>query len=564
MVEVELLHSEVFFSFLITSISMTVVVTLLSKVKVPTIVGFIITGIIIGPYGLNWIDSIPATNTISELGIIFLMFVLGVEISFSNLKSMLKPLLKIGGMQVGITIVFATALFYISFHFPIKKSFLFSACLALSSTAMVLKILHERRETETPHGRVGVLILLFQDIIALPLMISVPLLAASESVKELGIIETFIGISSFLVGSFLFGKYALPKIFNEVTKSSSREIFFLLVFSFTFVLAFLAEKVGLTLSLGAFIAGVLISESKFSKQAIAELSPLRDIFLGFFFTSIGMLLNFEFIMSHFGKIIWIAPTLFLLKFSIIYFIVKTNSNSHGISFSSALMLSQIGEFSFVLGTLALNYKLISEMDFQYFLTLSVFSLILTPYFANYALRTVGHKGWSDLTFTLKGILTKPKNDEIYKISPVKPEIFIAPRKAIVIGLGHSGINTLLALQKNSIPCVGIDFNPLLLEAAQEKGLEVIYGDASKLEVLEAAGIRESYLVVISVSGKHLITNVLSMVKKHCPRIKIILRVHYLLEASEMAEVDKDQIIISEVEATHAIVKKTLSEYNLYV
>lgn len=557
-------HSEVFYAFLITAAALTVGATILSRLRVPIIVSFVLTGIFIGPSGFNLITSLPAARMISELGIVFLMFTLGLEMSIKHLKRMLRPLLTLGLVQVASTIALSFALFYFIFHFSPSKSFIFGSCLSLSSTAVILKLLHEKRETETPHGRVSIAVLLFQDLAALPLMGALPVMA-SESATTHGL-QTFwvtiFYISAFLIGCLLLGLYFIPRLFKEVMKTNSREIFFFSIISLTFIIGLFAEKVGLSMSLGAFIAGVLISESPYSKQALAELIPFRDIFLGFFFASVGMMLDLKFVATHIHHLLWLIPLLFILKFSIVYFIVRWNSHSHGISFASALALTQVGEFSFILGASALSYKLMSELEFQYFLTLAVSSLLFTPNMFSFAISSSAHNGWHELGESLSRVFSKKTKR---RRRPIKVKInhpVVTPRKAIVIGLGHAGIRLLEELKSNGIPCLGIDFNMNHVRAVQAMGIDALYGDGTRPEVLESAGIHNAYLVIITVSGKQLTSQILAVVQFIDSRVRVIVRLHYVLDLIDFSELDINDVIVSEAVASNAIIEKTLQHYGL--
>ena len=250
-----MLHGEIFHAFLITSVALAVVTTVLSRARVPTILGFILTGLMIGPSGLNWISSLPAASAISELGVIFLMFSLGLEISLTHLKSLARPLFTVGLPQVVLTTLLGGLGLVVAFDFSIPKAFVMGACLALSSTAVVLKLLQEGRETESPRGRVSVVILLFQDIVALPLMIAVPFLAgvgATSGIEFEGVAAILAAgkVLLFLVGCYFLGIFLIPRLFREVSRTGSREVFFFSIISMTFVIAFAAEQVDLSMSLG--------------------------------------------------------------------------------------------------------------------------------------------------------------------------------------------------------------------------------------------------------------------------------------------------------------------------
>lgn len=565
-----MLHGEIFHAFLVTSVALAVVTTVLYRAKVPTILGFILTGLIIGPSGFNWISSLPAASAISELGVIFLMFSLGLEISLSHLKSLARPLVTVGFPQVFLTTLIGGLGLTLAFDFSIEKSFILGACLALSSTAVVLKLLQESRETESPRGRVSVVILLFQDIVALPLMIAVPFLAgvgATSGIEFEGF-AALIGVGkvlAFMGGCFLLGTFLIPRLFREVSRTGSREVFFFSIISMTFVIAFAAEQVDLSMSLGAFVAGVLISESPYSKQALAEFSPLRDIFLGFFFASIGMLIDLPFIRNEWSTLLWLIPALFLIKFLVIYLVVRGNKHSHGVSLSNALSLSQIGEFSFILAASALSHQLISQIEFQYFIALAVASLMFTPALFDLATRACGHHSWPQLTHLFRDPMLSPRQDLTSTSFASEPEPqtpYLKPRKALVIGLGHTGRELMENLSREGIPTVGVDFNLELVTAADRRGLPAIYGDATRLDVLEAAGIRDAYLVVICVNARSAAAQVLALVQSHYPTIETITRLQYLSDMKHVRARPNDEFVIAEAETSHKLVELSLSHYRI--
>lgn len=548
---------------MIMTMSLTVVTTILSRAKIPTIVGFILTGILIGPSGLNWINSLPAVESISEIGIILLMFSLGLEISIEEIKRMIRPLLLMGATQVLFTMIICAGILYIFYQSNLQSSLVMGSLLALSSTAVVLKLLHEHRESESPQGRASITILLFQDMAAIPLMILIPLLA-SETVATHSNNEfwwSFLKIAIFFVGCFVAGMFIVPRVFSEVFRTKSREVFFFLLISFTLLVAFLSEKVGLSMSLGAFVAGVLISESPFNKQALAEFSPFRDIFLGFFFSSVGLFLNLQFIREHWQTILFLIIGLFILKFTIIYLIVRLSKQTHGISLATALGLSQIGEFSFVLGASAKQYSLINETEFQYFLAVAVLSLISSPLLFHWSLKSTTHSSWPEITKLFKAEEVLPLKDLNIKLK--KPiQDLLRPRNALIIGLGHGGRELLQLFKDYGIPSIGIDFNMTSVLEVKELGYNVVYGDATRPEVLESCDILNAFLVIITVNSKHQTAQIYSVVKNLSPTAKIVIRYQYLLDKKIVTKRDCDIEIIAEVETSHSLKNIVLKEYGL--
>lgn len=562
-----MLHSELFHALFITSVSLTVVSTLIARTPIPSIVGFIVTGLLIGPTGLGLIKSMPAAQSISELGIVFLMFSVGLEISLSQLKKMIRPLLTLGLFQVLGTIGIGTLFFTLLFKIPLSAAYVMGSCLALSSTAVVLKLLSDRRETETPYGRMSLIILLFQDIAAIPLMATLPLFAIQTptTIMASSWSGSVIWIPTFLMGCLLLGYFVIPLIFNEISHTGSRELFFFSVFAITFMISFLAEKVGLSVSLGAFIAGVLISESPFNRQASAEIGPFRDIFLGLFFASVGMMIDLNFAKANLHHLLWLIPVLFYIKFSVLYAILRRYTRSHGISFAASLALSQIGELSFVIAAAAFTFGIIGNTEFQYFLTLAIFSLLITPLLFHIGLKGSSHSSWSELTkgFRLLKLKRSESNPELMKDEKTNVESpMVAPRKAIVIGLGHTGVKTLTELAKRGIPCVGIDINHSNVKQIQQLGIEGIFGDSTSREILESVGAKEAFLVIITVSGRYTVPKIISTIRLLNPKVRILARIHYLQELSELNSAADCDIVISETESAKAVCNKALDWYGL--
>lgn len=529
-------------------------------------IGFIVTGLLIGPTGLGWIKSMPAAQSISELGIVFLMFSVGLEISISQLKKMIRPLLTLGLSQVIGTLGVGFLFFVLVLKLPLSSSFIMGSCLALSSTAVVLKLLSDRRETETPYGRMSLVILLFQDIAAIPMMATIPVLANHNltATSPSGFGSVVLGIPLFLLGCLILGQFVVPLIFNEITRTGSRELFFFSIFATTFVISFLAEKVGLSVSLGAFIAGVLISESPFSRQASAEITPFRDIFLGLFFASVGMMLDLKFAKANIHHLLWLIPVLFYIKFSVLYAVLRRYSRSHGISFAASLALSQIGELSFVIAAAAFSYGIIGNTEFQYFLTLAIFSLLITPLLSQMGLKGSSHSSWVELA---RGFRLNLKKTEVAP-SVLVPQEFnldspiVTPRKAIVIGLGHTGIQTLTELSKKGIPCMGLDINHDNVKELHRLGIEGVFGDSTSRELLESVGVKEAFLVVVTVSGRHVVPKIISTIRLINPKVKVLARIHYLQELSELTILDNCDIVISETESAKAVFRKALECYSL--
>lgn len=503
----------------------------------------------IGPYGLDWIDSLPIANAISEWGVMLLLFSLGLETSLSKLRKMLRPLFSLGMTQVITTSFVGFCFFSLAFDFSQYKSILFGCLLALSSTAAILKLLQDAREMETPFGRVNVTILLSQDLAALLIIL---LIAGSSQSSFVSGLSVALSMIVAVVGIIVLGRFAIPTIFDQVVKTGSRELFFFLVMSVTLGTALMAEYSGLSLSIGAFLAGVVISESPYSKQALAELSLMRDNFLGLLFASFGMLLDLNFVSAHIVLIALMAVGLFLMKAASVYGVVRLNRYPHGVAFSSAISLSQIGEFSFILAAVALKAGIVDLDEFQYFLSLAVLSLLASPILFSWARRVSAHSDW-------RAIVQSSTNSP----APVEKRVVTDNRgPAIVIGLGHAGYNVMESLKGLGIDFCGIDFNSGTIKRLRSQGFSVIFGDASREEILHAAGIHSAYLVIVTVTGKHLTSRILSAIRKIRADISVIVRTQYILDLDEIAVHQNDRMVVAEFETAREILAKVLVTYEV--
>ncbi|UJH91347.1 cation:proton antiporter [Antarcticibacterium sp. 1MA-6-2] len=359
------------------------IILLFQKLKLPSLLGFLIAGIIAGPYAFNLISSQHEVELLSEIGIIFLLFIIGIELSLIGLAAIKKTILIGGGLQVGGTILF-TALISNILGLPLNTAVFLGFLFSLSSTAIVLKILQEKGEITSPHGRVAVAILIFQDIVVVPMMLLTPLLAGkSDNILEtLGILLLKILGVGILI--YLLALYVVPRVFKMVIKTKNRELFILTTIVFCFGVAWLTSSVGLSLALGAFFAGLIISESDYSHQATANVLPFREIFISFFFISVGSLLNLQFFFNNIVWILLLVIGVLLLKMLIIAGTVWVLRYPPRTVFMTVFALFQVGEFSLLLSTVGVQNELLPESVYQYFLAISIITMGLTPFVMNYS------------------------------------------------------------------------------------------------------------------------------------------------------------------------------------
>ncbi|MCB0362040.1 MAG: cation:proton antiporter, partial [Bdellovibrionales bacterium] len=333
--------------------SATIVATIFHSLHLPPIVGFLMAGILAGPHGLGLVKTLPRVEILTEIAGVLLMFTIGLEFSIRRLLALRQSLLSLGAGQMGLTIGICLPLFHYIFEFSWSQSFFFASLISLSSTAVVFKLLKDGRDLESPFGQASLSILLFQDISVIPLLLLVPFIAGgtNSSIEpfSLALLGRFlfksIGLILFiLVGTRLIVPYALER----VARTRSSEVFFFAILFIGGGTALLINSIGLSLSLGAFFAGLMISSSPYGKQATAEFTPLRDNFLGLFFVAIGMLLSVQFLGTHILEILGLSISALLIKFFCIFIVLWITGHASTIALITAMMLFQVGEFSFIL------------------------------------------------------------------------------------------------------------------------------------------------------------------------------------------------------------------------
>jgi monovalent cation:H+ antiporter-2, CPA2 family len=361
---------------------LSVVVTLLfQKIKLPTLLGYLMTGIIAGPYGLSLIKATAEVDHLAEIGVIFLLFLIGIEFSLKQLLSIRRAVFLGGSIQVASTVAI-TFLSYYFFSYPWEKAVFMGFLLSLSSTAIVLKILGDKGEMHTPHGRIALAILIFQDLLVVPMMLLTPLLAGVQDNITLSLLDLAWKLVLVLVLVFVGARYLVPKLLFEVAKTRSQDLFILTTLLICFAIALLCYQIGLSLALGAFLAGLIISESEYSHQATGNITPFREIFTSFFFVSIGMLLDVSFLMSH---------LLYIIVLTLVVMTAKTITAAIAgwaldypprTIFKTGLTLFQVGEFAFILSRSGIEYGLLDADTNQYFLSISILTMALTPIVMN--------------------------------------------------------------------------------------------------------------------------------------------------------------------------------------
>lgn len=533
-----------------------VIILAFQRLKLPAILGFLLAGIIAGPYAFNLISSQHEVELLSEIGIIFLLFVIGIELSLKGLASIKRIIFLGGGLQVGGTILITAGISTL-FGLPLNTSIFLGFLFSLSSTAIVLKLLQEKGEIASPHGRIGLGILIFQDIVVVPMMLFTPLLAG-ETPNILSTIAIMaVKILAVLIVVYILARYVVPKVFGWVVKTKNQELFILTVVVFCFGVAWLTSTVGLSLALGAFFAGLIISESDYSHQATANVLPFREIFISFFFISVGTLLNLEFFFSHIVSILLLVLGVVLLKMAVVGITVLILKYPARTIFLALFSLFQVGEFSLLLSGVGKDSGLIPENIYQYFLAISIITMGITPFLISASPRIT----YSILKAPIPSAVRK-RLENIKKSSHVEEEFSEENLQdhLVIIGYGINGENISKAAKQAEIPYVIIDTNPDTFQKAKFKKEPIIFGDATQSLILKHAHIQEARVIVIAISDPSATRKILTSIRQFTQTATVIVRTRYVREIEEVIRLGADEVIPEEFETSIEIFTRVLKKY----
>ncbi|MCS0610693.1 monovalent cation:proton antiporter-2 (CPA2) family protein [Massilia solisilvae] len=517
----------------------------------PPMLGYLAVGVLIGPHALGLAENSPTTHGLAEFGVVFLMFSIGLEFSLAQLKAMRRLVFGLGLAQVVLTIVatvlagFVAARFAPHLRIGWQAAFALGGALAMSSTAIVVKLLTERLELESPHGRLIIGILLFQDLAVVPLLILIPSLANPE---HLAANLAWAGVKAAAVLALLlfFGQKWMRKWFTVVVKRRSQELFMLNLLLVTLGAAWITERAGLSMALGAFVAGMLISETQYKHQVEEDIKPFRDVLLGLFFITIGMLLNVQLVLQNWWLVLILLAVPVLLKFALIALLAKAFGSSDGVAMRTGLALAQAGEFGFVLLNLASGSNLIDPFLIQLVLASMVLSMLVAPFViakSDQLVMKIASNEWMLQSLQLTQLASRT---------------MAAQKHVIVAGFGRSGQSLATLLTEEKLPWYALDLDPERVQEAQAAGSNVSYGDAGRREALIAAGIKRASALVITFADTRAALRVLDLVHELAPSVPVIVRSHDdsdldALKKAGAAEVVPEALESSLMLASHALV-----------
>lgn len=495
---------------LILLVSAVLAVALFRTFRLPAMLAYFLVGLLLGPHAFGLLPDSEASREFAEFGIVFLMFSIGLEFSLPQLYAMRKKVLGLGGAQVFATLAVVMGLAKL-LGLNWVAAFVIGAALAMSSTAIVSKMLAERVDLNSRHGRLSIGVLLFQDIAVVPILVLIPALgvAGTNLTDVLGL--AMLKAAAMLLFLFTIGKWLINPWFNLVAGQRSRELFVMNVLMVTLLLASATKLAGLSYALGAFIAGMLISETKFKYQVESDISPFRDILLGLFFIGVGMLLDVQQIISNIGIILLALLAFVLFKAAIVTLVVRVVKYETGVAIRTGLILAQAGEFSFVILALGVEQGLVSGGALQIILAVSLLSMVIAPFLIQYNGR---------IARKLVHSYSRNSGQVVQDIDDVGKHLH---NHVIICGYGRSGQYLGRFLREENIPYMALDIDPSRVLEAATAGENVMFGDAARRVVLEAAGGSRAKALVISYADNRAAMKILHIVQENYPQLPVIVR-----------------------------------------
>ena len=526
----------------------TLVNYLFTKIKIPTIIGYLLTGIIAGPHLLAIIDMPHEIDIMAEIGVVLLMFTIGLEFSLEHLLK-IRKIVFVGGF-IQLVLTSAISMFVLHFYeLGATAAFFIGMITALSSTAVVLKLLQERSELTSTYGRTILGILIFQDLIMVPMMLFTPALSgeSSDPAHQLWILV----VKAVLVILLLYvgNRWIMPKLLHAIAMTKNQELFLMSILLICLSVAMLTSKLGLSLAFGAFLAGLMISESEYSHNAFGHLIPFKDTFSSFFFVSIGMLLDLHFVTDN----IWMVVFSVLLVIVIKTFVGGGTAFLLGHTFRGTvvvgLALSQVGEFSFLLAKLGLDYKIIPNNFYQLFLSVAIITMSVSPFLiqvskplANYLLRFPLPSFWVNGLFPLPDI-------EIPKLT----------NHAVFIGKDSRAISLSVMAKHMELPYVSIVFDPAVARKHQKKGEKVIYGDAVNTPILSKAHVEDAEVIVVSVGSLITSMAIIEKIRELNTHAHIIVRTKQVTDIDKLYNMGANEVIPEEFETAIEMYQRVLKK-----
>ncbi len=538
---------------LIASLAVLVTV-LLARLKLPTVAGLLFAGALAGPYGLGFLRSVETIELLAEVGVVMLLFTIGLEFSLARMRHIMRQVAVGGLVQVGLTILCTVAI-AAAFGVPVPRGVFYGFLFALSSTAIVLRALNDRRELDAPHGRFIVGTLIFQDVCVVPMVLIVPLLREGGDFSRMTTELAWALAKALAIVILLFGaaRFAAPQILRWVTQSGSREVFLLAVLALCTGTAWLTSLMGLSLALGAFLGGMVVADTDYGHRALGDMLPLRDTFVSIFFVSLGMLFDVRVVIEMPVLVLSILVGLIVVKGFLATLAAVVMRFPARVAWLAGVGLAQFGEFSFVLGKLGVESGVVTAEDMSPLLTAGIASMFLTPVLVRVAPHiSAGER----LLAPLERLIG------VRGIDGLDTQGTQLSGHIVIVGFGVAGRLIGRALTDSDIRFVVLELNADTVRNARAAGEQVYYADATSEEALGHAHLQEARALVLVMSDAQAAQRVVDTAKRVAPGVPILVRARYLAEKSALSKIGADDIVAEEVEGAVEVLARLMRSLDI--
>lgn len=528
------------------------VVYVFQKLRQSPIVGFLVAGLLVGPYGLSLVSERESVEVLAEIGVMLLLFSLGLEFSLKKFAQMRYVVLGTGSLQVISTVLMVLGIAVYA-GLMARQGVLFGFLVALSSTAIVLKLLAERGELDSIHGRIALGILIFQDFCVVPMIVIVPLLASPESIW-LPLAEALAKAALMIAAVLVLARYLFPAFLEQIVRTRSKELFVISCIFMFLGTAWVTSEAGFSLALGSFLAGLILSESEYSHQIFADIRPFRDSLNSLFFISIGMLMNPTFVWEHAGSVLSVVGAIVLGKGVLITAAVLASGFPMAVGLLVGLSMAQIGEFSFILLRAGSEAGLFAGAGYQIMISAAVITMLLTPALFFIARRLVSMPAVSRWGNFLPGART---------LSGMESS---APQKwrdhVIVCGFGVSGKNIARVLRENKIVYVVLELNAQKVREERKEGEPIYFGDCTDSQILDHAGIRQARVLILAISDPFSSRRAVATARALNHNLVILVRTKYMADIDVLYNLGATEVVAEEFEASIELMTRILRVYHL--
>ena len=531
------MQHELLINILLLLASTVLVVGVLHHLRMPAIIGYLAVGTLIGPHGLSWLTNAAEIHFMAELGIIFLMFMLGLEFSPPVLLSSRRAIFGFGGGQVLLTGTLATGLAYAA-GLPLAAAVVVGGAIAMSSTAIVLKQLTEQGELATRHGRLVVSVLLFQDLATLPFLIAIPALARGGSDLAISLSWTFTKAALVFLLMLLTGRWLIRPIIHSVARTKSPEFFVLATMLIILAAAAVADFAGLSLAIGAFLAGMVVGETPFKLYVEDEIRSFRDVLLGLFFITIGMQLHVQTIIASWETVALLLLTILICKPLLVLALAPFVRTHPGVVMRTGISLGQVGEFGLLILTLALGHGVIDASVGQPVLAAMVLSMMVAPLFIRW--NGVGVKRWNFFGYRV--------NLERQEIRAARVSEALEDH-VIVCGYGRLGQHLARFLELEGVPYVSLDTDGDKVRRARSSHKRVLYGDAGRFTLLQAVGIMRARAIAITFDEPVMALKIIKQIRPHLPDLPILVRAADISDLESLEEAGASDVLPEALETS---------------